>query len=387
MYPALAVASLLIDRAPEIGLVWVGAEGGMERELLTAAGAGTLARLPFEAISAAGVHGVGWTRLPGSAIRLARGFLQALRLIGKYRPAALFLTGGYVAVPVAVAAWLRRVPIIIYVPDIEPGLALKSLSRLATRILVTAEDSRKYYPGQEKVMVSGYPVRAELLARSPKSPTPVLSEAEGSADDGSRRTPDRTSVAGQSLLLGKSTLLVYGGSRGARSINRAMAKILEELLEDVQVIHISGNLDWPEARLVRETLPESKRPRYHVFPYLHTREMGEALAAADLAVARAGASALGEFPLFDLPAILIPYPHAWRYQKVNADYLESRGAAVQLNDERLKLDLLRTIRELLSDKDRLDAMRAAARPLAAPDAAEQIAREVLAAAGQKGATP
>ncbi len=339
----------------------------MERELV---GRAPLP-IPFHAVSAAGVHGVGLRRLPANALLLARGFGQALRLVRQLRPAAVLLTGGYVAPPVALAAWLHRAPLVLYVPDIEPGLALKALSRLATRIMVTAEDSRPYFSTPDRVEACGYPTRPDLVVGGAVS-----------------------SVGGIFLAPDRDTLLVFGGSRGARSINRALAAILDSLLlaEDLQVIHISGELDWPEVRARRKALPPEGRARYLAFPYLHGQEMGRALAAADLAVARAGASTLGEFPLFGLPAILVPYPHAWRYQKVNADYLVRHGAALRLNDQDLGRDLLPLIRELLApragpaaDRPRLAKMKAAARALATPDAAQRIARALLAVAGSGAA--
>jgi UDP-N-acetylglucosamine--N-acetylmuramyl-(pentapeptide) pyrophosphoryl-undecaprenol N-acetylglucosamine transferase len=112
--------------------------------------------------------------------------------------------------------------------------------------------------------------------------------------------------------------------------------------------------------------------------------MGLALAAADLVVSRAGASALGEYPLFGLPSILVPYPHAWRYQKVNADHLVEQGAAVRLNDEDLSARLAGEVRGLLGDTARLGAMRAAAKTAARPDAAQRLARELMALAGDAG---
>jgi UDP-N-acetylglucosamine--N-acetylmuramyl-(pentapeptide) pyrophosphoryl-undecaprenol N-acetylglucosamine transferase len=121
------------------------------------------------------------------------------------------------------------------------------------------------------------------------------------------------------------------------------------------------------------------RAHYHAYPYLH--EMGLALAAADLVVSRAGASALGEYPLFGLPAVLVPYPFAWRYQKVNADYLVARGAAVRVNDEDLRQQLSGIVRRLLADEPRLAQMRAAAQAAATPQAAHRIATELLTLAG------
>ncbi len=125
-------------------------------------------------------------------------------------------------------------------------------------------------------------------------------------------------------------LLVFGGSSGARSINRALLASLPGLLEEMQVVHLTGRLDWPEVQAaweaMKETLPDSRVRRYHLYPYLY-EEMGAALASADLVLSRAGASILGEFPMFGLPAILVPYPYAWRYQQLNARYLEQHGAS------------------------------------------------------------
>ena len=146
----------------------------------------------------------------------------------------------------------------------------------------------------------------------------------------------------------KPVLLVTGGSRGARSINQAVLQHLPFLLELAQVIHISGQLDWPTVETAANSLSGTNRRDYHAFPYLH-EEMGAALAVADLVLSRAGASSLGEYPLLGLPAVLVPYPHAWRYQKVNADYLASRGAAIVLDDSRLNEELPAVAAELLKE--------------------------------------
>jgi UDP-N-acetylglucosamine--N-acetylmuramyl-(pentapeptide) pyrophosphoryl-undecaprenol N-acetylglucosamine transferase len=137
------------------------------------------------------------------------------------------------------------------------------------------------------------------------------------------------------------------------------------------VIHLTGQLDFPRAVDTRDDLAEPLQPRYFPVAYLH-EEMAAAYAAADLAICRAGASILGELPLFGLPAVLVPYPHAWRYQQVNADYLARRSAAVVLSDERLP-DLVPTVLALLSDPGRLAAMSTAARRQASPEAARRLA--------------
>ncbi|MEL7637635.1 MAG: glycosyltransferase, partial [Anaerolineaceae bacterium] len=162
------------------------------------------------------------------------------------------------------------------------------------------------------------------------------------------------------------TILFMGGSSGARSINLAVLAILDQLLEKYQVIHLTGHLDWEAV----QSATVNANDRYHPFPYLH--EIGAAMAAADLAVSRAGASTLGEYPYFGLPAILVPYPYAWRYQKVNADYLVERGAAVLLRDEDLKSDLLTIINDLLVNPAYLSHMSRSMSALSQPMAAERI---------------
>jgi UDP-N-acetylglucosamine--N-acetylmuramyl-(pentapeptide) pyrophosphoryl-undecaprenol N-acetylglucosamine transferase len=153
----------------------------------------------------------------------------------------------------------------------------------------------------------------------------------------------------------------------------------------MQVVHITGQTTWPEFEAERAALAPELAANYRPFPYLHSVEMAQAYAAADLVVSRAGASTLGEFPYFGLPAILVPYPHAWRYQKVNADYLARQGGAVILEDERLSETLLPTIRAIMGDTSRRTQMAARMKSLAVPDAADKIANILLQmAAGQEG---
>ena len=148
-----------------------------------------------------------------------------------------------------------------------------------------------------------------------------------------------------------------------------------------EVVHISGQLDWDEVEKAEASLKSAQKKRYHTFPYLH--EMGKALAVADLVISRSGASSLGEFPFFGIPAILVPYPHAWRYQKVNASYLARHGAAVILDDSRLQDELLDTVKVLLDNPGKRKSMQAAMRSLAQPDAARAIASQLMELAGEK----
>lgn len=353
MYPALSVLSAIGSKASSV--LWVGVQGGMEADLVKRAG------IPFTTIPAAGVHGVGLLRLPGNLWRLGRGYLASRQILRQFKPDVLFFTGGYMAVPMALAG--RNIPTLLYVPDIEPGMALKFLQRFADCIAVTAEESRQYFPAGARIEVTGYPTRPELSAW----------ERQAALDKFSLQ-PDQP------------VLFIFGGSKGARAINQAVLKNLTGLLELAQIIHISGETDWETVQAAQQALPAGLTGKYHPFPYLH-EEMGAAFTAADLVISRAGASTLGEFPLFALPALLVPNVYFWRYQKVNADYLASHGAAVVVAEETLSAELISRVRELLDNRQQLTAMRTAMRSLARPDAAHQIASRLLSLAGKKEALP
>ncbi len=312
------------------------------------------ARIRFEGISASGLRG----KNPLAALRglwaLSQGFGQARRLIRSYRPDVLFVTGGYVCVPVTLAARWAGIPTLIYLPDMRPGLAIKYLSRFADRVAVTAPPAARYFrPGQ--AVVTGYPVRRELFERD---------RAEARARLGLKGGEDSLPV-----------LLVFGGSQGAHSINRAVCDGIETLLGAAQVIHLSGPRDAGWTRERRAALPEPLQARYHLYPYLH-EEMVDALLAADLVVSRAGASTLGEFPAAGLPAVLVPYPYAGAHQWDNARYLVEAGAAVTVQDADLRTALVPAVLNLLADQQRRAVMRRAARALAQPDAARHIASQL-----------
>ncbi|MCU0521844.1 MAG: hypothetical protein MUF84_14280, partial [Anaerolineae bacterium] len=195
---------------------------------------------------------------------------------------------------------------------------------------------------------------------------------------GERITSWTREAGREALGLGSSerVLLVFGGSRGARSINRAVLAHIEALTAIAHVVHVSGTLDWPEVEAARASMANHVLSRYYAYPYLH-EQMGAAMAAADLVLCRSGASVLGEFPHFGLPSILVPYPYAWRYQRVNAGWLEERGAAVVVEDADLPEAIVSTVERLMIDDDLRREMGSAARKLARPDAAACAAQLLL----------
>ena len=342
MYPALTVTEILNKAGHDI--LWVGTADGIEANLVQRAG------IPFEGIRAAGVHGVSIKKLPGNLLKLWKGYRDSKAILKRFKPDVLLFTGGFVAVPMALAG--RHVPSLLYVPDIEPGLALKTLGRFAKKIAITTEDTKMFYKSSDKLVVTGYPLRDELKQ---------WTKPEGL--EYFHFSPDLP------------TILFMGGSTGARSINKAVISIADKLVEKYQVIHLVGHLDLEKVSKATESLGA----RYQAFPYLH--EVGAAMAAADLVVSRAGASALGEYPYFALPAILVPYPYAWQYQKVNADYLVDRDAAILLEDSRLMAELHETIENLMQNPGKLARMSNAMRSLTHPNAAENIAELLYEMAG------
>lgn len=303
--------------------------------------------IPYTEIPAAGVHGVGIRALPGNIFKLLQGVARSRQILREFKPDVLLFTGGYVAVPMAVAG--VSVNSLLYIPDIEPGMALKALARYSDVIALTAEGSKAYFSQSKRMVVTGYPTRTNLQKMDKIEARKILN-----------------------LSNDLPVLLVIGGSKGARSLNNAVLDNLPALLEQVQIIHATGQLDWEDVQEKTRNLSQPFAGRYHAYPYLH-EELAAAFSSADLCISRAGASTLGELPLFGLPAVLVPYPYAWRYQKVNAGYLVEQGAAVMVKNDDLSEKLVATVTSLLADSRKLEEMSSRMQSLVQPQAAEDIA--------------
>jgi UDP-N-acetylglucosamine--N-acetylmuramyl-(pentapeptide) pyrophosphoryl-undecaprenol N-acetylglucosamine transferase len=344
VYPALAAAESVKKLYPDSELIFVGTKGGFERPLIEHAGELFIAH---EEVLAGPIHGVNPIRGVVSVGKLLVGITQSLRLLRKHKPQVILSTGGWVSLPVALAARILGVPLLVFLPDIEPGLTIKVLRLFARRVALTVPESAQYFK-EGQTIVTGYPLR-----------------------EGMRSATREQGIEHFGLDTTRKTLLVFGGSRGSMAINIAFGDTLGELLEDdIQVLHITGTLDWEGSQ---ERIGElSEHRHYHAYSYLHDN-MALSLAAADLVVCRSGASILGEFPFFRLPSILIPLAYSWHYQQVNADYLAERGAAIHLDEGNMQDELLSTIRDLLGSQERLETMRSCAAELARPDGADNLA--------------
>jgi UDP-N-acetylglucosamine--N-acetylmuramyl-(pentapeptide) pyrophosphoryl-undecaprenol N-acetylglucosamine transferase len=300
-----------------------------------------------------------------NAGKMIVGVRQSLALIDEFKPRVCLVTGGYVCTPVTIACRLRKVPVLIYLPDMTPGLAIRLLSYLSQGVAVSFQEVTAYFG--DKAVVTGYPVRPELVDAVADREIAHRTLADAIGIDWTE-----SDLHGRPLPL----LLVFGGSRGARSLNQSIWAALPELLSHGQILHITGERDWPMLEDHLPDLPEALARRYHPVAYLH-EEMIWALAAADLVVARAGASTLGEFPVARLPAILVPLPISGNHQMPNAAKLADAGAAEIVLDAALGEELAPRIIQLLQDESRRLHMGAAMAALARPQAAHNIARELI----------
>ncbi|MEO5884288.1 MAG: UDP-N-acetylglucosamine--N-acetylmuramyl-(pentapeptide) pyrophosphoryl-undecaprenol N-acetylglucosamine transferase [Candidatus Limnocylindrales bacterium] len=353
IYPALAVARSLRARPDGADLHWLGGHRGLEASLVPAAGI-PLRRLALRSLRSVGLdaHAV------ADPLRLAASVPQAAAILAAERPAAIFTTGGYVAVPVLLAAAPLGIPVVLWDGNVLPGRAVRMTARLA-----------------DVLAVSFQATCAALAAAAPGRPcyvtgTPIRDTREVDREAARRRLR---------IADGLRVVLIFGGSQAVRRFNAAVAEALPRLVERVAVIHVTGDTGYAAALSGREALPPDRRARYQPHPFLRD-DMLTALAAADLVVGRAGASTLAEVTALGLPMVVVPYPHAAGHQRANARPLVEAGAARLVEDEAFDADALLEAAAILDDPSRHLAMSAAARELGRPGAADAVADLVLAVA-------
>jgi UDP-N-acetylglucosamine--N-acetylmuramyl-(pentapeptide) pyrophosphoryl-undecaprenol N-acetylglucosamine transferase len=351
IYPALAIARGLVNEDPQTEILFVGTEKGLEADVVPKAGfalakvsaQGLERRLSLQAFAAGG--------------RLVAGCGQARGVIRRFRPDVVVGTGGYVCAPVVLMAALAGIPAVIHEQNAFPGLTNRFLARFVDRVLLTFGDARKFFPARAAIEVTGLPVRPEILNADP--------------------------IAGRNFfgLEGdRFTILVMGGSRGARSINRSFSSLYHELAgrPGVQVLHITGPTGYEETLAAARDcgLEPANGGNIILRPYVY--EMEHTLAAADLVICRAGAATLAELTVLGKPAILVPYPLASEnHQEYNARSLVRRQAAEMILDRELTGERLwAMIRSLMADRERLRLMGERSRECGKPEALRRIVRAV-----------
>ncbi len=361
LYPAVAVAREFLHREPDTSIVFVGTERGLEGTVLSQEG------FVLERITARPVMGRGLTGAAGALLRLPVACWQSIKVLRGRRADLVIGIGGYTSPPVVIAAWLLGIPRAILEPNAVPGMANRAIGPLANRVFVAFASAGSHFRSS-RVRLAGTPVRRAFF-----EPPPV--QAEGAAPPiwAKRGQP------GQRL-----TVLVFGGSQGARAINDAMVEALPHLQGKiwgtaVTVIHQTGEADYARVKAAYDGAGIGN-DRVEVVPFLF--DMPRALRSADLVVARAGAVTIAELTACGKPAILIPLPSAiHHHQERNAEVLVSTGAAVLLLQDQLTGPRLAgEITALLGDAPRLAAMGTRSRELGRTDSAEVIVSECLALA-------
>jgi len=366
IYPALAVATQL-QKEYQAEILYLGSDDGLENELAPKAG------FPIAIVKAGKLRRyVSWRTITGVA-RVPVGMAQAVGIVRKFRPHAAFTSGGYVAVPAGLAAWLNGVPLLMHQQDVPANLSNRLIAPLATRISVAFADSLAYFPAR-KTLQLGNPMRQAMLDMREVSPQQARSILGGAINwEG---TINRPSIE-------VPLLLVTGGSQGARHLNQVVCHALPDLLPHCQVLQISGKGLFDETRELAERimadLNEEVKQRYRLVPYMDA-EMPAALQASDLVLCRSGASTLSELALLGKPSILVPLPPAIGSspQEANAGMFHRRNAAEVIRDEDLKPQILvERVISILTSSTLLTSMAEAARALAKPQATQEIAAEVI----------
>lgn len=351
IFPAIALARRLKEKNDGIEIMFLGSKKELDRRIFEKE------RFRFSLISSNKLpYGISIAIIPFLA-RLFFDIVKTLFIIAAYRPGLVVGFGGYVSFPGILTARMFGIPTLVHEQNVVPGRANRVLFRLADKVALSFERTKKYLETDigKKVVLTGNPIRQEILK-----------------DDrmmGIRRF---------GLEASKFTILVIGGSQGAHAINekfiKAVCLIDEGARSSMQVIHITGIKDYEWA--VKE-YSMAGRPDHRVYSFIDRIE--EAYSAADLVVTRAGASAIFEIAAFGRAMILVPYPFAMSHQSENAREFSANNAAIEIEEKDLSGEVFKDkILNLAGDRARLKSIGESARRLAIPAASDNLAREAIA---------
>lgn len=353
IFPAVAVAREL-QRLGDIEPVFVGVADRLEARLVPEAG---FDLHPIPAVPVPRRPSPALLRVPA---RVRAAVRECERIIAEIDARAVATFGGYVSFPASWAAGRQQLPLVVHEQNAVPGMANRLGSRWAQHIAVSFPGSSHRFRHEERCAVTGNPVREAMLG----------------LDREARRTAARERFG---LDPDRPTLLVFGGSQGARSLNGAVIDAHPHWGEaDIQILHAAGRSLYSEAATAWERVRSgTSGPRVRLVDFIE--DMGDAYAAADMVLCRSGATSIAELTVLGMPAVLVPYPHATGdHQRHNAEALERIGAAAVLADDELSGQrLVEEVLPVLTDADRHAEMASSARAFGRPDAATNVARLVL----------
>jgi UDP-N-acetylglucosamine--N-acetylmuramyl-(pentapeptide) pyrophosphoryl-undecaprenol N-acetylglucosamine transferase len=337
LFPGIALAEEVTTRNAKNQVSFVGTERGLEVRVVPQAG------FPLELISARGLKGMGLGRLLRGLVALPVSFVQSWSILRRYRPDVVVGVGGYASGPVVLAAWLQRVPTVVQEQNALPGLTNKVLGRVVRVVFIAFDEARRFFPSR-KVQLIGNPIRRKLMDNYLRS-----------------------SVRHEGF-----TLLVFGGSQGAKGINDRMIAALDDLQDLKASLHILHQTGKKDVEAVRAAY-QAKGFNAEVVEFID--DMSGAYARADLVVCRAGATTLAELTVCKKASLLIPFPHAAdNHQAVNAQAMVQSGAALMFTEAELTGPILAAqIRALHAHPEQLRKMEKAAALLGRPEAAKEMA--------------
>ncbi|MFQ5329511.1 MAG: undecaprenyldiphospho-muramoylpentapeptide beta-N-acetylglucosaminyltransferase [Thermodesulfobacteriota bacterium] len=356
LFPALSVAGELRRRDEHCDIVFVGGRGGLEERVVPEQG------YSLELLDVAGLKGTSGMKRVKSLYKALAATGKSLVLLRRLKPLGVIGSGSYASGPVVLAAKMLRLKTAILEQNAIPGITNRYLGRYVDRVYVSFEESRGYFP-EERVVVTGNPVRREILEEAARQREEIIKRRKG-----------------------RFTILVFGGSQGAKTINTAILDALEyltDVVNSIRIIHQSG-VEWCDevkGGYERKGLLSGGGKRsggmVEVLPFIE--DMSSAYAAADLVICRAGATSIAEITALGLASILIPYPFAAdNHQEVNARLLSGRGAAVMLGQDGLTGQVMAgEIRTLYTDREKLHGIRSASKALGMPGALDAIVDDYL----------
>lgn len=351
IYPALTIVRAIQKKISDAEFLYVGTKDGLEADIVPKEG------LAFETVN---IQGFKRSLTPENFVRGAQAFggvVKAMGIVRRFKPDVAVGTGGYVCGPILLASSLMGIPTLIQEQNVMPGVTNRLLSRFVSCIAMGTKEAAEHFPKGKRVF-TGNPIREEVIKA---------------------RSEDGKKMFG--LDQKAKTVLVSGGSRGARSINRAMIGVLAHYAgrNGVQILHVTGKAGYDETmeNLQAAGVDLSASKNLFVEPYLYN--MPQALACADVAVFRAGAIGIAELTARGVPSVLVPYPFAAaNHQEMNARAIAAAGAARMILDRELTAErLLSVLAELLSEDAKLKRMAKAAKKLGRPKAADEIASRVI----------
>jgi UDP-N-acetylglucosamine--N-acetylmuramyl-(pentapeptide) pyrophosphoryl-undecaprenol N-acetylglucosamine transferase len=345
IFPAIAIANAIKNAMPKTEFLFVGAKGKMEMEKIPQAG------YKIIGIDIAGFNRSSLLKNISLPIKLAKSFIQVRKIINEFKPNAVIGVGGYSTYPVLRYAQVKKIPTFIHESNSFAGKSNKLLGKKATKVFVATDGMEKFF-AKEKLIITGNPVRNNI------------SDNTVSKND---------AIAFFGLADNKKTVLVIGGSLGAKSIN--------ETIHDNIGVFENNNLQviWQTGKEFKERAKLISADYKNVYTIDFITKMENAFAAADVVISRAGAMAIAEICSVGKPAVLVPYPFAAEdHQTVNATHLVEKNAAIMVKDNAAKSELITAILELAKDETKQKKMQLELKKLATKNADEIIANEVLA---------